>query len=95
MKKIKVNIYQMGNTVINTPGTLPFDKIGEKIRLMADFNKILTNDTIRKKIVEVNLEDESLWYEVDFLEEDIPEQPVKDTTNYKELLDIVTGADNE
>ena len=49
MKKIKVNIYQMGNTIINTPGTLPFDKIGEKIRLMADFNKILTNDIIRKK----------------------------------------------
>lgn len=96
MKKVKINIYKKGGTTINTPGTLPFEKVGEKIRLMADFMKILTNGSVRKKIVEISIEDENLWQEVDYTEEDIPEKPiVTDTTNYKELLDIVTGADSE
>ena len=96
MKKVKINIYKMGETIINTPSTLPFEKMGEKIRLIADFMKILTNGSVRKKIVEINIEDENLWQEVDYTEEDIPEKPiVTDTTNYKELLDIVTGADTE
>jgi hypothetical protein len=96
MKKVKINTYKMGETIINTPSTLPFEKIGEKIRLIAGSMKILTNGSVRKKIVEINIEDENLWQEVDYIEEDIPEKPiVTDTTNYKELLDIITGADTE
>ena len=91
VKRIIINIYQMGETEIKTPGTMSFPKIGEKLRLMAEGGKTLTDGLKRTRIVEVSYEEETLWQEVELTEEEKPKPAEVDNTNYKELLDIITG----
>ena len=62
----------------------------------------MTNGIIRVEITEVVEEDIKLWEEVDKTEEELvleeeleQSEEVEEEINYKELLDIVTGANSK
>ena len=100
MKQIKIYKYKSSHGVIITPINLEIGDPTITYRLVAEGNKILTDGKKRIHVVEVPQSDISLWQEVDKTEEEIakdniPEAPeTEEETNYKELLDIITGADD-
>ena len=101
MKQIKVYKYSSSHGTIITPINLEMGEPTIYYRLIADAKKILTNGTIRTEVKEVIEDDIKLWEEVDKTEEELAleenlgnhEEIEEEGTNYKELLDIVTGAD--
>ena len=46
----------------------------ERLRLIADEGKILTNGTIQGTVVDCAIEEKSLWTEVDAPEEELPKE---------------------
>lgn len=95
MKITEVYIYQGNNGTITSPVKIPEIESTKKIRLGADPKKILTNGNEKTRMKEVYEEEISLWYEVDATEEDYKSGLIVDRVNYKELLDVITGADAE
>lgn len=102
MRQTKIYKYSSSHGTIITPINLEMGNPTISYRLTADAKKILTNGTIRVEITEVVEEDIKLWEEVDKTEEELAleeglgqGEEVEEETNYKELLDIVTGADSE
>lgn len=100
MKKTKIYKYVSDEGAVITPIDL---KIGNPLiffQLVAEGDKILTNGEKRVHVVNVSAEEIGLWEEADKTEEEIakdniPEAPeTEEETNYKELLDIITGADD-
>lgn len=100
MKKLKMYKYVSNQGAVITPINL---EIGDPLifyQLSSEGDKILTNGEKRLHIVNVAQSDISLWEEVDKTEEEIerdkiPEAPeAEEETDYKELLDIITGADD-
>lgn len=97
MKKTKIYKYTSDEGAVITPINL---KIGNPLvffQLVAEGDKILTNGEKRIHVVNVSAEEIDLWQEVNKTEEEIerdkiPEAP-EEETDYKELLDIITGAD--
>lgn len=93
MKKITIYYYSGDNGIVNTAikinGVSP---IGEKIRLIADGKKIITNGDRRVRAIEVDEAETVNWYEVDANPNEYYERA---SSGYKELLDIVTGAETE
>ena len=101
MKQLKLYKYVSNSGAVITPINL---EIGDPIvfyQLSSEGNKTLTNGEARKNIVNVAEDDIILWQEVDKTEEEILRdtppvlEEIEDETNYKELLDIVTGTDAE
>ena len=95
MKITEVYIYQGDNGTITSPIKLPGVESIKKIRLGAEPRKILTNGNEKTRMKEVHEEEISLWYEIDATEEDYKSGLIVDRVNYKELLDVITGADVE
>ena len=95
MKIIEVYVYQGNNGTITSPIKIPGIESIKKIRLGADAKKILTNGNEKTRMKEVSEEEVALWYEIDATEEDYRSGLIVDRVNYKELLDVVTGADAE
>lgn len=102
MKKTKMYKYTSTQGVIITPINLEIGNPSISYRLIADAKKILTDGNIRVGAAEATEEELELWQEVDKTEEELAldelienENLEGDETNYKELLDIVTGAESE
>lgn len=102
MKTTKIYKYSSTHGTILTPINLEMGNPTIYYRLTADAKKILTNGVIRVEVSEVTEQDRVLWEEVDKTEEELAleenlgqGEEVEEETNYKELLDIVTGADSE
>lgn len=99
MKKTKVYEYKSSSGTVITPINLEIGNPKTYIIIISDTDKILTNGTLRKKSVQVPLIEEEDWVEVELTDQEKEEMYPKDLeeekeTNYKELLDIVTGADD-
>ena len=106
MQKIKVYYYGSEQGYISTPIDLKIE--GGKIlyRLFPENGKILTNGTVRLNVVETTEDKISLWEEIerredekiesiDFINPLTPIQEDEQEINYKRLLDIVTGNEEQ
>lgn len=101
MRQTKIYKYSSSHGTIITPINLEMGNPTISYRLTADAKKILTNGTIRVEITEVVEEDIKLWEEVDkteeelALEEEFKQNEKTEEVNYKELLDIIVGEEDD
>ena len=104
MRSVEIYNYKSDYGYIKTPINLGIDNPKISFRLVADEGKILTNGADRKIMVEIPKSEISLWVEVEkTIEEKEQEEQdaisniinvkkvTNDGTDYKELLDIITG----
>lgn len=107
MRVINIYKYTSENGVIITPINLNIGNPTITYRLAADSGKILTDGKTRTHVVEVKENEISLWREEDKTEEEKAQEFVlevdeseatpleDDNEDYKKMLDIITGEEDE
>ena len=96
MRETNIYVYQGENGKIRTALKLDLTPIEEKVRLTADSGKILTDGTRRVRMIEVPASEKANWTEEVRQEGETLVRPGVGQTasiDYKKMLDIVTGAD--
>jgi hypothetical protein len=98
MKKTNIYVYKTEKGgVMKTPLKIEeVEPIEEKVRLIAEHKKLLTNGEKRVRTIEVEKGEEKNWTEVEATTAEIKESFLLDeTVSYKKLLDIITGEEEE
>jgi hypothetical protein len=98
MKKTNIYVYKTEKGgVMKTPLKIEeVEPTEEKIRLIAEHKKLLTNGEKRVRTIEVERGEEENWIEVEATIAEIKESFLLDeAASYKKLLDIITNEEEE
>ena len=93
-----IYVYQGEGGIVTSFVKIPKTEYTEKIRLIADSGKFLTNGERKVRTIEVLPNEKMGWTEIDATEEDYKNELIarrQQLPNYKEMLDIITGETEE
>ena len=87
MQKVNLYRYEINGVILITPNKHNETDVPSQMRLIADENCILTNDTIETPVVDVMLDEVSLWDEVS------ETTVISDIEQKAQAYDILMGVD--